>query len=753
MKKFNFNTYNLNNKQKLILSIIIFSFSIFLFLAFNSYWNNWKIDQVRGEHTDIQNILGPVGAFFSKKLITSFGISAYIINIILFTISLKLINKIKSKYLDFLTNISLFMFWLMLLSSFLFPGKLSGNLGDNIINFLINNIAKTGVWIVIISYLIILIIIFSKNYPKINFNIIKKIFNIKQIIKKKSKESKNNITSKNEISIDITTQKKEINKEKIIDKNLKKQKDLDFINVKTANEEKSVKENNQENVLQQYGEYNPRMELENYIFPKLDLLKKYDNSISINKEELNENKQNIIDTLRNFGIEITQMSAEVGPTITLYEIVPKEGIKISKIKSLEDDIALRIKASGVRIIAPLPGKGTIGIEVPNQNPSMVSMRSVLSSEIFQKSELELPLAIGKTISNNTFITDLTKMPHLLMAGATGQGKSVGLNAVICSILFKKHPSEVKFVLVDPKKVELTLYNKLKRHFLAKLPNNSEPITTDTKQVIKTLKSLCLEMDNRYNLLKAAQTRNIIEYNEKFKLRKLNPQKGHKFLPYIILIIDEFADLIMTAGREIETPIARLAQLARAIGIHLIIATQRPTTNIITGTIKANFPTRIAFRVSQGIDSKTILDSMGANQLIGRGDMLISTGNELIRLQCAFIDTPEVEKLTSFIEEQKNYPKPYELPEIIDENSDKESKIKSNERDVLFVEAAKLVLRQQKGSIGMIQRKMSIGFNRAGRIMDELEDAGIVSAGSGSKPREVLINSEEELFIILKSKDE
>ena len=753
MKKFNFNTYNLNNKQKLILSIIIFSFSIFLFLAFNSYWNNWKIDQVRGEHTDIQNILGPVGAFFSKKLITSFGISAYIINIILFTISLKLINKIKSKYLDFLTNISLFMFWLMLLSSFLFPGKLSGNLGDNIINFLIKNIAKTGVWIVIISYLIILIIIFSKNYPKINFNIIKKIFNIKQILKKKSKESKNNITSKNEISIDITTQKKEINKEKIIDENLKKQKDLDFINVKTANEEKSVKENNQENVLQQYGEYNPRMELENYIFPKLDLLKKYDNSISINKEELNENKQNIIDTLRNFGIEITQMSAEVGPTITLYEIVPKEGIKISKIKSLEDDIALRIKASGVRIIAPLPGKGTIGIEVPNQNPSMVSMRSVLSSEIFQKSELELPLAIGKTISNNTFITDLTKMPHLLMAGATGQGKSVGLNAVICSILFKKHPSEVKFVLVDPKKVELTLYNKLKRHFLAKLPNNAEPITTDTKQVIKTLKSLCLEMDNRYNLLKAAQTRNIIEYNEKFKLRKLNPQKGHKFLPYIILIIDEFADLIMTAGREIETPIARLAQLARAIGIHLIIATQRPTTNIITGTIKANFPTRIAFRVSQGIDSKTILDSMGANQLIGRGDMLISTGNELIRLQCAFIDTPEVEKLTSFIEEQKNYPKPYELPEIIDENSDKESKIKSNERDVLFVEAAKLVLRQQKGSIGMIQRKMSIGFNRAGRIMDELEDAGIVSAGSGSKPREVLINSEEELFIILKSKDE
>ena len=739
---------NLSKKQKIIISIIIFSFAFFLLLSFNSYWRTWKADQVIGSGDTAKNILGPLGAFFAKKLITTFGISAYGIIIILIGACIKLINKIQINYLNFITNTSLLMLWVMLCSSFLFKGKLSGLLGDKIIFFIEKNIASTGVWIVIITFFFILNIIFFKKHPNLKFIRNFYVFlkksrknNLKEDETKKIEESEKNETRKLEESEKEKTRKlEEIEKDS-------------FIKIRSANEEKIVKENIQESVLQKYGEYNPRMELQNYIFPKLDLLKKYDNKISINKEELNENKQNIIETLKNFGIEITQMSAEVGPTITLYEIVPKEGIKISKIKSLEDDIALRIKATGVRIIAPLPGKGTIGIEVPNQNPSMVSMRSVLASEKFQKCDLELPIAIGKTISNSTFITDLTKMPHLLMAGATGQGKSVGLNAVICSILFKKHPSEVKFVLVDPKKVELTLYNKLKRHFLAKLPNNAEPITTDTKQVVKTLKSLCLEMDKRYNLLKAAQTRNIIEYNNKFKLRKLNPKNGHKYLPYIVLIIDEFADLIMTAGREIETPIARLAQLARAIGIHLIIATQRPTTNIITGTIKANFPTRVAFRVSQGIDSKTILDSMGANQLIGRGDMLISTGNELIRLQCAFIDTPEVESLTSFIEEQKNYPKPYELPDVQEEGGDKENKIKSSERDVLFTEAARLVLRQNKGSIGMIQRKMSIGFNRAGRIMDELEDAGIVSAGSGSKPREVLVNSEEELFTLLKSKNE
>ena len=442
------------------------------------------------------------------------------------------------------------------------------------------------------------------------------------------------------------------------------------------------------------------------------------------------------------------MNAEVGPTITLYEIVPKEGIKISKIKNLEDDIALRIKAIGVRIIAPLPGKGTVGIEVPNQKPSIVSMKSVISSEKFQKTKFELPIAIGKTISNETYITDLTKMPHLLMAGATGQGKSVGLNAIICSILFKKHPSEVKFVLIDPKKVELTLYNKIERHFLAKLPNNEDAIITNTKEVITTLKALCVEMDNRYDLLKIAGTRNITEYNQKFKTRRLNPKNGHKFLPYIILVIDEFADLIMTAGKEIEIPLARLAQLARAIGIHLIIATQRPTTNIITGTIKANFPVRIAFRVSQGIDSKTILDTGGANQLIGRGDMLISTGNEILRIQCAFIDTPEVEKITSFIEDQKVYPKRYDLPEYSQENESNSPKGLLKEKDIMFEDAARLVVLQQHGSTSMLQRKMKLGYNRAGRIMDELEMAGIVGKSDGSRSRKVLITNEEELIIIL-----
>ncbi len=477
-------------------------------------------------------------------------------------------------------------------------------------------------------------------------------------------------------------------------------------------------------------------------------MKEYDSEIIINEKELEQNKKIIIETLLHFKIEITAMNAEVGPTITLYEIVPKEGIKISKIKNLEDDIALRIKATGVRIIAPLPGKGTVGIEVPNQKPSIVSMKSVISSEKFQQSSHELPIAIGKTISNETYITDLTKMPHLLMAGATGQGKSVGLNAIICSILFKKHPTEVKFVLIDPKKVELTLYNKIERHFLAKLPNNEDAIITNTKEVITTLKALCLEMDNRYDLLKSAGVRNIMEYNKKFISRKLNPKNGHKYLPYIILVIDEFADLIMTAGKEIEIPLARLAQLARAIGIHLIIATQRPTTNIITGTIKANFPVRIAFRVSQSVDSKTILDTTGANQLIGRGDMLISTGNDLLRIQCAFIDTPEVERITSFIEEQKIYPKRYNLPEYTHPNDNNSTLNKGGEKDEFFEDAARLVVIQQQGSTSMIQRKMKLGYNRAGRIMDELETVGIVGKSDVSRSRQVLVKSEDELNEIL-----
>ena len=481
------------------------------------------------------------------------------------------------------------------------------------------------------------------------------------------------------------------------------------------------------------------MELSNYKFPTLDLLNEYGNTgITINQEELEENKNTIVQTLKHYKIDISQIKATIGPTVTLYEIVPAAGIRISKIKNLEDDIALSLAALGIRIIAPIPGKGTIGIEVPNKNPSIVSMRSVIASQRFQKAEMELPIAFGKTISNETFVVDLAKMPHMLMAGATGQGKSVGLNAVLTSLLYKKHPAEVKFVLVDPKKVELTLFNKIERHYLAKLPDSEEAIITDNTKVINTLNSLCIEMDNRYEMLKNAMVRNIKEYNAKFKARKLNPNDGHKFLPYIVLVVDEFADLIMTAGKEVETPIARLAQLARAIGIHLIIATQRPSVNVITGIIKANFPARIAFRVTSKIDSRTILDTQGADQLIGRGDMLFTQGNEVIRLQCAFVDTPEVSKITDFIGSQRAYPDAHLLPEYVGEENGTSLDIDISERDALFREAAEVIVTAQQGSASLLQRKLKLGYNRAGRLIDQLEAAGIVGPFEGSKARQVLI---------------
>ena len=477
----------------------------------------------------------------------------------------------------------------------------------------------------------------------------------------------------------------------------------------------------------------------NFEFPNLDILKQYDSEgITINKEELEENKTKIVNTLNNYKIGIESIKATIGPTVTLYEIVPEAGVRISKIKNLEDDIALSLSALGIRIIAPIPGKGTIGIEVPNKNSTIVSMHSVISSQKFQKSEMLLPIALGKTISNETLVVDLAKMPHLLMAGATGQGKSVGLNAVLTSLLYKKHPAEVKFVLVDPKKVELTLFNKIERHYLAKLPDSEEAIITDNTKVINTLNSLCIEMDNRYDLLKNAQCRNIVEYNKKFKLRKLNPENGHQFLPYIVLVVDEFADLIMTAGKEVETPIARIAQLARAIGIHLIIATQRPSVNVITGVIKANFPARIAFRVTSKIDSRTILDSSGADQLIGRGDMLYTQGNELIRVQCAFVDTPEVEKLTDFIGSQKAYASAHMLPEYVGEESGTSLDIDISDRDKLFREAAEVIVIAQQGSASLLQRKLKLGYNRAGRLIDQLESAGIVGPFEGSKARQVLV---------------
>lgn len=510
--------------------------------------------------------------------------------------------------------------------------------------------------------------------------------------------------------------------------------------IEQAADEDVIEENLAAKLVADFGEFDPTLELSNYKFPTIDLLKEYTSvGITINQEELEENKNRIVETLKNYKIDIAQIKATVGPSVTLYEIVPEAGIRISKIKSLEDDIALSLAALGIRIIAPIPGKGTIGIEVPNKNPTMVPMKTVISSAKFQEAEMELPIALGKTISNETFVVDLAKMPHLLMAGATGQGKSVGLNAVLTSLLYKKHPAEVKFVLVDPKKVELTLFNKIERHYLAKLPDDSDAIITDNTKVILTLNSLCIEMDNRYSLLKDAMVRNIKEYNDKFKARKLNPVSGHRFLPYIILVVDEFADLIMTAGKEVETPIARLAQLARAIGIHLIIATQRPSVNVITGIIKANFPARIAFRVTSKIDSRTILDTQGADQLIGRGDLLYSNGNDLVRVQCAFVDTPEVERIVDYIGSQKAYASAYLLPEYFgEEGSSVNLEFDISERDSLFREAAEIIVTAQQGSASLLQRKLKLGYNRAGRLIDQLEAAGVVGPFEGSKARSVNI---------------
>ncbi len=499
--------------------------------------------------------------------------------------------------------------------------------------------------------------------------------------------------------------------------------------------------------------YDPTLDLPGYQPPTLDLLEGHRSSDSnVSKEELLNNKNKIVETLGNYNIQINKIKATIGPTITLYEIVPAPGIRISKIKNLEDDIALSLSALGIRIIAPIPGRGTIGIEVPNQKPELVSMRSLISSKKFQELNYELPIALGKTISNEAYIFDLTKMPHILVAGATGQGKSVGLNVIITSMLYKKHPSELKFIFIDPKKVELTLYNKIERHFLAKLPDVEEPIITDTQKVINTLNSLTVEMDHRYDLMKKAHVRNIKEYNEKFVNRRLNPEKGHRYLPYIVMVIDEFADLIMTAGREIEAPLARIAQIARAIGIHLVIATQRPTTNIITGVIKANFPARIAFRVTSMIDSRTILDSPGANQLIGRGDMLISEGGDLTRIQCAFIDTSEIDKITEYIGSQKGYPTAFLLPEFTKEETGESGDLDTQQRDTFFEEAARLVVIHQQGSTSLIQRKLSIGYNRAGRIIDQLESAGIVGPFEGSKARKVLFSDEYALERFLNEQD-
>lgn len=535
----------------------------------------------------------------------------------------------------------------------------------------------------------------------------------------------------------------------VVEPTVEEEKEPAFTIEKTEEEVKS------EELVEQFGNYDEKLDLSGYKYPTVDLLENYGtNKISVNAEELEANKNKIVETLNHYNIEIDKIKATIGPTVTLYEIIPAPGVRISKIKNLEDDIALSLAALGIRIIAPMPGKGTIGIEVPNQHPEMVPMRSILNTEKWVQNTMDLPIALGKTISNEVFIADLAKMPHLLVAGATGQGKSVGINSILVSLLFKKHPAQLKFVLVDPKKVELTLFNRIERHFLAKLPGEADAIITDTKKVVNTLNSLCIEMDQRYDLLKDAQVRNLKEYNDKFIKRKLNPNNGHRFLPFIVLVVDEFADLMMTAGKEVEAPIARLAQLARAIGIHLVLATQRPSVNIITGTIKANFPARLAFRVLSKIDSRTILDSGGADQLIGRGDMLLSTGSDLIRLQCAFVDTPEVDRISEYIGNQRGYSDAYQLPEYIDEAGEgSKADFDPNERDKFFEDAARLIVMHQQGSTSLIQRKLKLGYNRAGRIIDQLEAAGIVGPFEGSKAREVLYPDEYSLEQFLNSMDD
>lgn len=775
-----------SKRFKLFFGVFLVLFSLALLLSFVSYFLYGNYDQsVLSDFSDreqkAQNWLGKFGAFLADAfLYKGFGTASFLFVRLFFLVGIYLtlqlsLSKLKKTWFWDLFAIVILSVLLGFFNESL--PELGGVFGFEMNVFLQDYLGTAGTFLLVVLGIVIYLIFKIRISPdkiKTFFENRKKELNqeleavkTKQVVtdlnhlEKEAEEELEEITLKTPIVEDLSDFEKNIEdetptisnfsditfpketSEKSIDKptlkmEVEESKEQEFI-VEALEEELPVHENLAAKLVEDFGEFDPTLELSNYQFPSIDLLKDYGSSgITINQEELEENKNRIVRTLRDYKIEIAQIKATVGPTVTLYEIVPEAGIRISKIKSLEDDIALSLSALGIRIIAPIPGKGTIGIEVPNQKPSMVPMKSVISSPKFQNAEMELPIAIGKTISNETFVVDLAKMPHLLMAGATGQGKSVGLNAVLTSLLYKKHPAEVKFVLVDPKKVELTLFNKIERHYLAKLPDTADAIITDNTKVIHTLNSLCIEMDNRYGLLKEAAVRNIKEYNEKFKKRKLNPENGHRFLPYIVLVVDEFADLIMTAGKEVETPIARLAQLARAIGIHLIIATQRPSVNVITGIIKANFPARIAFRVTSKIDSRTILDSQGADQLIGKGDMLYTQGNDLTRVQCAFVDTPEVERICDFIGAQKAYPNAYLLPEYVGEESGTSLDVDIADRDSLFRDAAEIVVTAQQGSTSLIQRKLKLGYNRAGRLMDQLEAAGIVGPFEGSKARSVLI---------------
>ena len=789
-----------NEKFHKVLGIVFILFSIFLLLSFISYFFTWKQDQSIVDNLGTwfsdksmpkkhaQNLLGLIGALLSDSFIKhGFGITSFFFVLIFFITGFKLfiqkaLLSIKKTYIYSFIGI----IWFSALSGYIASildisdfTNFAGEFGFGINLWLEQVIGKIGTLLVLISTFIVFLVItynfsikFKEKEPisvplsdEDGFTIINnqekeeaKPINENKNSEKKNKTVNPEIEEDEEPVVEIPEEEEETDEiELSADIEIVKPSEDEVeltIEKKTEEKEPEEESDNREYVKKYLdSQYNPRLDLSDYKFPSPELLEDYGSEeVNVQKDELNANKDRIVGTLKNYGIIIEKIKATIGPTVTLYELVPAAGVRISKIKGLEDDIAMSLSALGIRIIAPMPGKGTIGIEVPNKNPEIVSMKSILSSDKFQNSKFELPIALGKTISNEPFIVNLTKLPHILMAGATGQGKSVGLNAILTSLLYKKHPSEIKFVLIDPKKVELTLYEKIERHFLAKLPDSEEAIITDTRKVVRTLNSLCIEMDNRFNMLKDAQVRNIQEYNEKFTARKLVPgtPMNHRFLPYIVLVVDEFADLIMTAGKEVETPLTRLAQLARAIGIHLIIATQRPTVNIITGTIKANFPCRIAFRVVSKIDSRTVLDTNGADQLIGRGDMLLATGSDVIRLQCAFIDIHELEKLTSFIGDQRAYPDAYALPEFYEETEGggPGADIDSSDRDEFFEDAARILVQNQHGSTSLIQRKLKLGYNRAGRIIDQLEAAGIIGPFEGSKAREVRIKDEVGLEQLL-----
>jgi S-DNA-T family DNA segregation ATPase FtsK/SpoIIIE len=768
-KRFSKINFTLTNSQRLVMGSFLVIIGILLFIALLSYLFTGESDQtILGDFTnrsiETNNWLSKVGAWISHLLIyKGFGISSFLFSgLLLLTGISVLANSSKKRLWRNWFWGTLIIIWGALVFGFAFETapKLGGTIGFELNILLQDYVGKIGTALLLVFGFIVYIALRFKIGPQ---HIARLFTRTKNELK--SELSEDSLTASIAVDNSLSDEAEDIKSSfeiplENLEPTISKHSSIDSpstlevtppkeeaniedepleMKIEKSIEEPSETDNLAAKLVEDFGEVDPTLELSKFKFPSLNLLKKYDTEgITINQEELEENKNKIVETLNNYKIGIANIKATIGPTVTLYEIIPEAGVRISKIKNLEDDIALSLSALGIRIIAPIPGRGTIGIEVPNKNATIVSMHSVIASQKFQKSEMELPIALGKTISNETFVVDLAKMPHLLMAGATGQGKSVGLNAVLTSLLYKKHPAEVKFVLVDPKKVELTLFNKIERHYLAKLPDSEDAIITDNTKVINTLNSLCIEMDNRYEMLKNAFCRNIKEYNEKFKARKLNPNDGHKFLPYIVLVVDEFADLIMTAGKEVETPIARLAQLARAIGIHLIVATQRPSVNVITGIIKANFPARIAFRVTSKIDSRTILDSSGADQLIGRGDLLYTQGNDMVRIQCAFVDTPEVEKLTDYIGSQKAYPSAYLLPEYISEDSGTSLDNNINERDQLFREAAEVIVTAQQGSASLLQRKLKLGYNRAGRLIDQLEAAGIVGPFEGSKARQVLV---------------